>query len=157
MPEHGLRKNGAAQEPPRHVSKAPKPRGRAKRHYRGSAGGLPHYLTVSLGNEWDKHLVKNAAAVDVLNSNRQLWHSAFGPDPESLGNPTEGLLEQCSRSVVILNAMLEKHGPRGGLDSHVQDITSAVKMLKVVSWDAIRKDRFSLTPQASSVHVVRAR
>ena len=78
----------------------------------------------------------------MLNSNRQLWHSAFGPDPESLGNPTEGLLEQCHRSVVIL----EKHGPRGGLDSHVQDITSAVKMLKVVSWDAIRKDRFSLTP-----------
>ena len=27
MPEHGLRKNGATQEPPRHVSKAPKPRG----------------------------------------------------------------------------------------------------------------------------------
>ena len=92
--------------------------------------------------------------MDVLNSNRQLWHSAFGPDLESLGNPTEGLLEQCSRSVVILNAMLEKHGPRGGLDSHVQDITSAVKMLKVVSWDAIRKDRFSLTPQTSSVQLV---
>ena len=116
--------------------------------------GLPHHLTASLGNKWDKRLDKNAAAVDVLNSNRQLWHSAFGPDPESLGNPTEGLLEQCSRSVVFLNAMLEKHGPRGGLDSHVQDITSAVKMLKVVSWDAIRKDRFSLTPQASSVQLV---
>ena len=93
----------------------------------------------------------------MLNSNRQLWHSAFGPDPESLGNPTEGLLEQCNRSVVILLVLLEKHGPRGGLDSHVQDITSAVKMLKVVSWDAIRKDRFSLTPQASSFHVVRVR
>ena len=26
--------------------------------------------------------------------------------------------------------MLEKHGPRGGLDSHVQDIETAVKMLK---------------------------
>ena len=90
----------------------------------------------------------------MLNSNRQLWHSAFGPCPEGLGNPTEGLLEQCNRSVVILHAMLEKHGPRGGLDSHVQDITSAVKMLKVVSWDAIRKDRFSLTPQASSVQVL---
>ena len=92
--------------------------------------------------------------MDVLNSNRQLWHSAFGPDPEALGNPTEGLLEQCNRSVVVLHAMLEKHGPRGGLDSHVQDVTSAVKMLKVVSWDAIRKDRFSLTPQASSVQLV---
>ena len=86
----------------------------------------------------------------MLNSNRQLWHSAYGPDPESLGNPTEGLLEQCNRSVAILNAMLEKHGPRGGLDSHVQDIETAVKMLKVVSRDAIHKDRFSLKPQASS-------
>ena len=93
--------------------------------------------------------------MDVLNSNSRLWHTAFGPDPESLGNPTEGLLEQCNRSVVILNAMLEKHGPRGGPDSHVQDIETAVKMLKVVSWDAIRKDRFSL--QASSVRVVRVR
>ena len=118
---------------------------------------MPHNLTVPLGNEWDKRLEKNSAAVDVLNSNRQLWHSAFGPDPESLGSPTEGLLEQCNRSVVILHAMLDKHGPRGGLDSHVQDIETAVKMLKVVSWDAIRKDRFSLTPQASSVRVVRVR
>ena len=46
----------------------------------------------------------------MLNSSRQLWHSAFGPDSGSLGNPTEGLLEQCNRSVVILHAMLEKHG-----------------------------------------------
>ena len=113
-----------------------------------------HATSAKLRNEWDKRLEKNSAAVDVLNSNRQLWHSAFGPDPESLGNPTEGLLEQCNRSVVILHAMLEKHGPRGGLDSHVQDITSAVKMLKVVSWDAIRKEHFSLIPQASSVQLV---
>ncbi len=32
--------------------------------------------------------------------------------------------------------------------ARVQDISAGVKLLKVVSWESIRKDRFSLTPQA---------
>ena len=35
------------------------------------------------------------------------------------------------------------------------DIETAVKMLKVVSWEAIRKDRFSLTPAAVYDDMVR--
>ena len=77
--------------------------------------------SAKLRAEWDRRLDKNALAIDILSSNQQLWESAGGPDPESLGNPTESALDQCAKTVVMLQAMLAKHGPRGGLDSFVQD------------------------------------
>ena len=77
--------------------------------------------SAKLRAEWDRRLDKNALAIDILSSNQQLWESAGGPDPESLGNPTESGLDHCAKTVVVLQAMLAKHGPSGGLDSFVQD------------------------------------
>ena len=71
--------------------------------------------------EWDRRLEKNAAAVDVLNSNRQLWCAAGGPEPEALTNPTEILVDHCQKTVMVLESMLQKHGPQGGLDSFIQE------------------------------------
>ena len=89
--------------------------------------------SAKLRAEWDRRLENNAVAVDVLNSNRQLWMTAGGVDPETLVSPTEPSLDHCARTVQLLRAMLQKHGPRGGLDSFVQDIEGAVQMMKVVS------------------------
>ena len=71
--------------------------------------------------EWDRRLDNNSIASDVLSSNRELWASAGGPNPESLLTPTESALDLCAKTVVTLQAMLAKHGPQGGLDSFVQD------------------------------------
>ena len=73
-----------------------------------------------------RRLDKNAAAVDVLNSNRDIWFAAGGPDIEPLANPTEPMIDHCKRTVTVLQAMLEKHSAQGGLDSHVEDITNPV-------------------------------
>ena len=78
--------------------------------------------TAKLRAEWDRRLERNAAAVDVLNSNRGLWLSANGIDPESLRTPSESAMEHCHRTAELLNKMLDRHGPSGGLDSHVQDL-----------------------------------
>ena len=72
-----------------------------------------------------RRLDKNAAAVDVLNSNRDIWFAAGGPDIEVLASPTEPMIDHCNRTVTVLHAMLEKHGAQGGLDSHVEDTTNA--------------------------------
>jgi hypothetical protein len=98
-----------------------------------------------LRNEWDKRLENNSIAVDRIQENRELWLQAGGPDPDALQTPTEILLAEANRTVEVLNLMLEKHGPVGGLDSFVETLQSAVKMLKVVGWSAIKADRFSLT------------
>ena len=87
--------------------------------------------SAKLRAEWDRRLDKNSAGVDILNSNLQLWTKAGGTDPETLASPTEIMLEHCAKTVEVLQAMLQKHGPQGGLDSFVQDIEGAVKMLKV--------------------------
>ena len=73
-----------------------------------------------------RRLDKNAAAVDVLQSNSDIWFAAGGPDIEPLVNPTEPMIDHCNRTVTVLHAMLQKHGAQGGLDSHVEDITNAV-------------------------------
>ncbi len=86
-----------------------------------------------LRQEWDKRLENNSLAVDRIQENRDLWLHAGGCDPEVLNTPTEIHLEVVARTVNTLNAMLEKYGPCGGLDSFVEEIQNAVQMLKVVS------------------------
>ncbi len=87
----------------------------------------------NIRQEWDKRLENNSMAVDRIQENRDLWLHAGGCDPEVLYTPTELHLEVVARTVSTLNAMLEKYGPRGGLDSFVEGIQNATKMLKVVS------------------------
>ena len=61
-----------------------------------------------------RRLDKNAAAVDVLNSNRDIWFAAAGgPVIEPLVSPTEPMIDYCNRTVTVLQAMVEKHGPQG--------------------------------------------
>ena len=96
--------------------------------------------STKLRAEWNRRLEKNAVAVDVLNSNRRLWLKAGGDEPDSLTSPAEISIDRCNKTVEVLQAMLQKHGPQGGLDSFVQDIEAAVKMMKVVTWESIRKD-----------------
>ena len=64
----------------------------------------------------------NASAVDRIQENRNLWLQAGGCDPEILATPSEMNLEEVKRVLATLDAMLEKNGPRGGLDSFVAEI-----------------------------------
>ena len=82
----------------------------------------------------------NASAVDRIQENRNLWLQAGGCDRELLATPSEIQLEEVKRVLTTLDAMLEKNGPRGGLDSFVAEIKAAAALLKVVTWEAIRTD-----------------
>ena len=110
--------------------------------------------THKLRQEHDKRLENNALAVDRIQSNRELWFRARGCDPDLLLNPTDSLMEHAEQTVNVLHEMLKVHGTTGGLDSFVDDLTNAVrKKIKVVSWDAIKKDRFSQTPDGPKLRV----
>jgi len=111
--------------------------------------------TTKLRAEWDRRMERNGVALDVLNSNRQLWLQAGGADPESMASPTQLTLDHCAKTVDVLKKMLEKHGPRGGLDSQTEDCENAVKMLRVVTWEAIRKEKYPLTPRGVYDELVR--
>ena len=102
--------------------------------------------TQKLRQEHDKRLENNALAVDRIQDNRELWFRAGGCDPDLLLTPTELLMDHASKTINTLHEMLQAHGPEGGLDSFVEDLTHAVKKIKIVSWEAIKKDRFNLTP-----------
>ena len=112
--------------------------------------------TTKLRQEHDKRLENNALAVDRIQENRSLWFDADGCDPDLLKTPTEQLLTYVDETVVLnLAKMLDKRGSAGGLDSFVEDLTQAVKKIKVVTWDVIKQDRFSLTPDGLYQDLVR--
>ncbi len=78
--------------------------------------------------------------MDRIQENRNLWLQAGGCDPDLLATPSEIQLEEVKRVLTTLDAMLEKNGPRGGLDSFVAEIKAAAALLKVVTWEAIWTD-----------------
>ena len=76
--------------------------------------------------------------MDRIQENRNLWLQAGGCDPEILATPSEMNLEEVKRVLATLDAMLEKNGPRGGLDSFVAEIKAPCCTLPV------RRSRASL-------------
>ena len=90
-----------------------------------------------LRQEWDKRLENNAVAVDRLQENRDLWIHAGGHDPELLASPTELHLREVNETVGTLEAMLEKHGPSGGLDSFVEEIKARARCMPVIAMCAL--------------------
>ena len=120
-----------------------------------------------LRKDWNKRLENNSMAVDRLQENRELWLRAGGPEPEDLASPTALHVEDVAKALGTLHAMLEKHGPAGGLDSFIEDIKAparicplymrhllceracfvaiagvcveaATRLLKIVSWESIK-------------------
>jgi len=90
-----------------------------------------------LRQEWDKRLENNSLAVDRLQENRELWLRAGGPDPEQLASPTEFHMEEVSKTLSTLAAMLERHGPTGGLDSFVEEIKARLPHILCAPWTII--------------------
>ena len=107
-----------------------------------------HATRSTLANEWERRQQKNSEAVDAINSNRELWMRACRGkiDPDDLIEPTPKDLQECQNTVETLQQMLRTHGASGGFDSQVEELEKSVKQLKVVSWEAIRIDKFNITP-----------
>jgi hypothetical protein len=79
-----------------------------------------------LRKEWDKRLENNCMATDRLQENRELWLRAGGPEPELLETPTVLHLDEAAKALATLDAMLDRHGPAGGLDSFVEEVKARI-------------------------------
>ena len=110
-----------------------------------------------LQQTWERRLEENGIAVDALINNAHLWKHVNGPDPETLLEPSEPQLRSARLATQRLRVMLATHGPndRDGLDVYAEEIFRAVGMLKQVAWEAIRQERFFLTPQGLFDELVR--
>ena len=98
----------------------------------------------------------NARAVETLLCHVGLWRLVCGPDPNSLQSPTEDLVARAQQAAARLQdlhfsvAEMEK-----GHESFALDLQTAVAKIRVTSWDSIRRERFSLTPEALFDELVR--
>ena len=73
-----------------------------------------------------------------------------GPSPHLLRRPTEADVVVAHSAVNNLKRLLQKREEAGaaddGLAAFAEEICTAVRKIKVVSWEAIHRERFPLTP-----------
>ena len=110
--------------------------------------------TDKLRREWERRLEDNDTAVSTLSKTIYWWEHVDGPDIELLRNPTQVILAEAQRCAAALSRMVEEHTPQDGTDA-VDEVVRAVSSLKLVSWDSIYADRFSLTPYELYQYMVR--
>ena len=102
---------------------------------------------MKLRREWHRRVEDNAKAVEVLEAHSLLWCRALGPEPAKLRWPAEADLHAAQHAAQTLAARLDKNGPRDeDLDAHMENVVQAANAIKLLSWDAIHRERFSLTP-----------
>ena len=92
----------------------------------------------------------NCNAVERLRCQTGLWQRALGPDPERLLKPSEIDLHSAQQAATALQRMIDRREVGEGdanLEALVQDCVEATKMLRIVTWEAIRRERFSITPE----------
>ena len=109
-----------------------------------------------LRHEWERRLEDNARAVDTLEHHPHLWKQVAGPEPALLLRPSAKLLEDAQQSARKLEALMcDGGGEKDGLDSFIKAVVEAVAMLAIVSWDAIHKERFWISPDGLFSELVR--
>ena len=107
--------------------------------------------SVKLRQERERRLENNARAVDVLEKHCQLWRHVGGPLPECLRQPSDRDLHSAMTAVATLQRLLRRRETAGktddGLAVFAEEINVAVRRIKSITWEAIRRERFPLTPQ----------
>jgi hypothetical protein len=110
--------------------------------------------SVKLKSEYEKRQLENAAACDILHTNEKLWRSVQGPDPGKLFEPTPYALVEGLRAASELEAMID--GPRhDGFDVFAGECVKAARSLRSLEWDAIRAEKFNITPEGTFSMLVR--
>ena len=103
--------------------------------------------SLKLKLEWEKRILKNSRAVGVLHHHRNLWNHVAGPDPEDLLQPSSASLDEAKKASQCLQELIHmQNDEQNDQKDFSEKIVKAVDSIKQVSWDAIRKEKFSMTP-----------
>lgn len=106
--------------------------------------------STKLRQEWERRLETNTRVVEALEAHGQLWRHVGGPPPHDLLQPSETCLQKSQLAVNQLTRMLRRRSEedmRDGFETYATELIKAVSQVKLVSWSAIRRERFSLTPE----------
>lgn len=116
--------------------------------------------TGNLRKEWERRVHTNETGVERLRRKVSPWRHVCGFDPEKLLRPTEAGLSAAQRSADAQKRIVETRETCHGqfhVDATAEELVEAVQQLKVVTWDAIRRDcLFPLTPEALFDELARA-
>ena len=108
--------------------------------------------SLKLRTAYDNRSNDNAIAADILRKSR-LWAQLGGPSPETLFSPSRAALDRCSACVIALEELEKKDG--GVDEAFANEVKRGVGLLKSLSWEDIRTERFPLTPPGLYTELVR--
>ncbi len=112
--------------------------------------------TAKLRHEFDKRTDNNFQATEVLRNNEKLWKEMGGPNPDELFDPSYQSLGEAQLAANKLQIILDKGGKdRDQLAQCAEEIVEAVSQIRLTGWEAIYRERFSITPMAAWDAIVR--
>ena len=118
-----------------------------------------------LSREKAQRVVANDAAASVLSEYAQLWADAKGPGPAELRDPTEAAVEGAQRAADLLQRLVGEgalaHPSLARLTDDdkataINRLRQAACALRSTSWDAIRRQRFTCTPDGLWEEITKA-
>lgn len=114
--------------------------------------------SAKLRSAFETRLEDNARAVHTLLDHASFWKHIGGPDPEvHLQQPSPESLAAAHLAVVRGEACVAAKPDDPDLESLMAEIKQAVSNLRVCSWEAIRKERFNMTPPGLAAQFMLAR
>ena len=105
--------------------------------------------SLKLQREFENRLCGNADAVAVLHEHMRVWEHFRGPDPNALKQPSQTDMESAQHCTIAIRQYLdEAHGSTDDDDIRAfgPAIVKAVEGLSLVTWEAIRRENFWITP-----------
>ena len=90
-----------------------------------------------------------------LHDNADIWEFVSGPSPEMLFHPSPTSLLFAQKAAARLERRLAANEEADGFESKAKECIQAVAALKLLDWEAIRTERFSLTPPGLFSELVR--
>jgi hypothetical protein len=105
--------------------------------------------------EKKRRLQENGRAVNIFREHEQLWSDAKGPEPAELVDPMEAAIDSARRATDLLQRLVaEGTLAHPSLERLTKDdqativarLREAAHALQGTSWDVIRRQRFTCTP-----------
>ena len=103
--------------------------------------------TKRIKDEYERRKQKNQEAIEVFESNSQMWSLVGGPCVEYLAEPSDEALDKAHEAKELLLKIKAQEDAPNNAAQIVNDMIKAVNTLASLDFERIRTEKFPMTPE----------